>query len=1403
VGDTPPERLSSLLLDLDLFQESSTAAQKYINKYPNHLISHLNNLNALQYQGKYAEAAQAAQVLAVLHPTDILLQRKLAECLEEGEYWTEALDIRADILNKHQVGSESKSGLEISLPQDDLILFANCAYQSGQHNRAISACNQILAQNPEHNQAYSLKGKVLCEQGQLEDGFAYLNRAVETGPDQDVSWLNLAYCQKNNQSSDVAAQTLRSGLTASNQKSRLLLSLAEIETNSGKHSQALESYQNAAVAADQENIDQKSRYKIMLGEGISYYELGHTDQALKVLRVLNERFPGNQQANFLYGKLLLDLNEAQSALPYLVQVIDQNPDDPTPYLYYADALLKAGAKPDTAQQALTKALEINPADESAQVLQAETYAAAGDHKKALSTFQKAQESSLIADPGWSPRISTGLGKSALKLGEIETAIAALKDGYDRYPHDLRLTRNLAEAYRAGELSTTALECANKAAEIAPLDTENLAWVAKFTLDLGAPEQGISALKKLIQLNPNQANAYILLGKAQASAGNQTEAIKTITSILDLEEVQPEDLLSAGENLIDYGELESAMLILVRAQNICQANPQVTPLLPKIWSKQAACFEASGNTKKALELLDQAITNDLDQPEWRIQKADMLIRDDRFQAALASLANALDLSPDEPALHLKMAKILRQTGSYEEAFHHAQEALSGFQAGSIPASNSSKAAFSLATELARATLRDDTAHDIVSNLSLDQALDNPNLSFDEVHSYCLAGELALDQDQEIKAADISNLLVGNHTDHPRVLVLQARILNRQGNREESKQVYYQAVDKWHGKAKNNQTYHTSVEIALGKTAWELKIWDEAAAHLQHAADLAPQEKRSLSELALFYINRAEIRRLADTLKVLLKAPNIQSTSNSVYKAFLGCVKGLRDLNLEEGQVEKIRKRGDAVFAPSKETADAFKPLAFTPDEVAALIGAYRNCRQLVSASQTAQSQIKNLGQNPALDLQVALALLKINPKQAYKAAASALETARRINDPQIPFYFVGLTLAAKQIDEQQTAEESIQKALSYWGDEPRWYALAAEISDDYNLAVEYFQKAVEMEPEYPGHYLALGRKHLQAKQSLLAINSFEKALSINPELIEAWIEKALAKQSLGRMPEALNSINQALKLSPEHKGARKTAAVLHFENGTYRESERHLVSLLGQNPNDTDLLALFARTLTAQKQSEQALRVIEKAIDISGDPLELELLRAGIIKHISGPTAAVDELRIIGSHHEDRYPLILDLVATLAEAGELDQAIRTAQDVLLKEDLGYTNDQKSYLYLTTGRLLRKSGQLDQAVHHLYKAKKLITPNYQAELELGRVHQERRQFDLALEQMEHAIEIEPREAEAYYHAGRILKDLKKFEQAERMLRKASKLAPNDLKIHRQLGVLVTLNLVHGDPKKEVLV
>ena len=1398
--NAPPDGLSRLLLELKLYPECLQAAEDYIKKHPNHLESHLDHIEALRGLGHYPEAAKAAQILTILVPGDLHQQRKLAAYLEEAEAWNEALEVRASILTKSQPNPDLGKSNLTSLPLQDLLAFANCAYTAGHYNRTVSACNQILSQEKENSLALGLKGKSLCSLGQIEEGFAHLTRAVEISPEEEQAWLNLAESQVKNKAIEKALQTLKSGLTASKNRSRLYTLLGSIKSHQRNHSKALEIFKKAASSADSEDLDQKTKTDIQLGMAKSYYELGHLEEARAVLKEINERFPTNPEANFLYGKVLLDLSDPRAALPYLVQVVDSQSQDPQSYLLYADALLRIGDQTENATGALEKALELDPDNEIARVLLAEAQAADGNYKKSVLSFQRARESGLMIDPVWAPRISVGLGRTALKLGETETAIAALKDGQERFPADLNLIRNLAKAYQAADLIENALDAARQAAKNAPQNPDNLSWVADFTLELGYPEEGISALKNLILVNPDQPMAFLQLGKAQAAAGNLKESAAAFSTLANFDEIQPDILLIAGDELIKLGELETGMESLSKAITICEANPEPSPLLPRIWSSQARAFEILDNHQEALELLDQAIATELNEPAWRIQKADLLIRGGRNQAAIASLNNALDLSPDEPALHAKMARVQRQTGASEGALYHAQQAISGYLAN--PNQKSAlESTLALAADLAAATLSQKTAEELLANLTQEEINPGDQLSEEKIISLCLAGEIALDQAEEVKAADISNKLVSSQVDHPRVNTLQARILNRQGLLEEAQDRYHTALDSWKKTSPDDRKFATGMEIALGKTALEIQCWDEAAAHLQSAVDYSPKEKRALYELAIGYILLAETRRFFETFKVLNNAPGQIATSSEVYKSFQACLKALQDLQVDESLLARLAARGKAVFAPSQESAETLGEIADTGHELAAVIAAYRHSRQKVFASQHALSAMNKLGAEPRLDAQIALALLKIKPEEAFKAASSALETGKKADQTQIPLYFALLAQAAWGVDDPLSAEDAMTKALSIWDGEPRWYAQAAEMTTDYSRCVEYYKKAIELEPEYTGHYLALGKAHLKAKRTLPATKCFEKALDLNPELIDGWIQRALAKRAQQRMPEAMASINQALSLAPDHKEARKTAALLTFENGKYRESEKHLVTLLGQEPNDTDLLALFARTLTAQKQSEQAMRVIDKAISLEENSLTLKLQRAAMIKHIEGPLAAVDELRIIGSYYADQYPLVIELVTTLAEAGELEQAIRTALDILSNDEIGYTNEQKAHLYLTTGKLLRNNGQLDQAVHHLYKAKKLVEPNYEAILELGRVHFDRRQYDLALEKIQEAIQIEPDEAEGYYQAGRVLKELKDYSQAEKMLRKASKLAPNDLKIHRQLGVLVTLNLVHGESKRGV--
>jgi Flp pilus assembly protein TadD len=60
---------------------------------------------------------------------------------------------------------------------------------------------------------------------------------------------------------------------------------------------------------------------------------------------------------------------------------------------------------------------------------------------------------------------------------------------------------------------------------------------------------------------------------------------------------------------------------------------------------------------------------------------------------------------------------------------------------------------------------------------------------------------------------------------------------------------------------------------------------------------------------------------------------------------------------------------------------------------------------------------------------------------------------------------------------------------------------------------------------------------------------------------------------------------------------------------------------------------------------------------------------------------------------------------------------------------------------------------------------------------------------------AINLAGKDYRPYYQAGLALKESKDYLGAEDMLRHAAELAPDDVSIHRLLGAVVALNLVHN--------
>ncbi len=555
------------------------------------------------------------------------------------------------------------------------------------------------------------------------------------------------------------------------------------------------------------------------------------------------------------------------------------------------------------------------------------------------------------------------------------------------------------------------------------------------------------------------------------------------------------------------------------------------------------------------------------------------------------------------------------------------------------------------------------------------------------------------------------------------------------------------------------------------------------------------------------------------------------------------------------------RGQAAFHPSRETTQAFSNLPTThsnPEDVAALAAALRVTAESEAAlagdrlagegdliAQAVQAA-RNYPLHPAVLVQVALALENDSSHmdEACQAALSAVknefgepqEQEPATNHPMYALYHALAGRVAYRSGDPPTSLTYINSALACWSDEPRWHSLAAEIygrAGDFASAIIHLEQATELEPNYMPHYLKLGQSYLQQAQMVLpggaaeasanAIQILEKACELAPQQAEPWLSLARAHLSTGQegsIKQAANCAERAINLDPDSREPLVLRAEIALQAGDFQEAyDRALVaSRLGEltrlseqdltqaTPTDPYPVLLLIRALEGLGRTADAIAAIDKALPEVHERLPLLLERLQLLSRSQEAETILAALQELAQEYPDEPIVLAPLAKSLSGAGDQENAIRAAQRAL--QAVTYPGElgkacyleisEQAQLHLLLGKMLREAGQLDQAIHHLNEAVRQSPGSLEAYLELGRAFQDRRQHMQALQVYKQAMEAAPERAEPYFHAGLALKESKDYLGAESMLRKAVDLAPTDLAIHRQLGAVVALNLVHNRRK-----
>jgi tetratricopeptide (TPR) repeat protein len=332
------------------------------------------------------------------------------------------------------------------------------------------------------------------------------------------------------------------------------------------------------------------------------------------------------------------------------------------------------------------------------------------------------------------------------------------------------------------------------------------------------------------------------------------------------------------------------------------------------------------------------------------------------------------------------------------------------------------------------------------------------------------------------------------------------------------------------------------------------------------------------------------------------------------------------------------------------------------------------------------------------------------------------------------------IVAENAGELQSAQDTIENALTLWNDEPEWHIQAGRLClqlDNAAGALYHLKIAADLEPENFSYAMQMGDASSKTGDFMQAIQYFRKAAHLDPVNDAPWFSIARAYQGAGDISQAIASIERCVTLAPNKADPQILSAEFSLSAGKVEDSLKKLDSALRIDPKNVDGLALKARTLMAAGQSDEALALIQHSLKKVSNALPLLLTRAEITREKDGAKAYLKSLQEIAQDYPKDTRVLPMYAHALAENNQAADALHITQ-LALKND-----PELSDMHILAGRLLRTSGQLDQAIDHFSACINLDNMNIDSYLEMARTYQERRDYNKATTVYQKAIEMAPQD------------------------------------------------------------
>jgi tetratricopeptide (TPR) repeat protein/predicted Ser/Thr protein kinase len=319
---------------------------------------------------------------------------------------------------------------------------------------------------------------------------------------------------------------------------------------------------------------------------------------------------------------------------------------------------------------------------------------------------------------------------------------------------------------------------------------------------------------------------------------------------------------------------------------------------------------------------------------------------------------------------------------------------------------------------------------------------------------------------------------------------------------------------------------------------------------------------------------------------------------------------------------------------------------------------------------------------------------------------------------------------------------------------RGYLQRFERADNLDTALQLFERAITLDPEYGLGYAALAeaswRKYEATKDG-------------------AWIDRATA------------AARSALRLGPTLSQVRVTLGLIAIGTGRYEEAVRELTSVLSQDPSNADAYRELGRAYDALGDTPKAEATLKTAVSARpGDWLAYNSLGAFYFRHQQYTDAAAQFERVVALTPDNArgYSNLGSVYATLRQWDRAFPALERATA------LGPTGERFSNL----GTAYFRQSRFADAAKAFERAIELGTRNYQVWFNLASAYQfvpgseskGQAAFHRAAELAEQERLVNPRQAILLARLADCYAHLGDKEKSRRLIGEAEELAPKDARV-----------------------